>query len=183
MCTLCRLRNWTKPRITRIHTESQIQYTNIILYIILHIFILAYTHMYREGPKHAKDLDWALSALTRGTKRLTRIEEDAEKWQRGEAYINAYRPYYYTLMLTYGSLLLIPVLILFGPVLPSGEYRCNDSRRLSCIIHGHLNFSLEGPSKKYVRLTDGDLGGLGGRPPKFEVWDGPCIRPPQYFEK
>ena len=32
-------------------------------------------------------------------------------------------------------------------------------------------------------LPLGDLGGTGGRPPKFEVGDGPCIRLPQYFEK
>ena|SRR6218665_818978 len=28
----------------------------------------------------------------------------------------------------------------------------------------------------------GDIGGLGGRSPKFEVGDGPCIRPPIFPE-
>jgi len=28
----------------------------------------------------------------------------------------------------------------------------------------------------------GNLGGLGRRPPKFEVGDGPCIRPPIFRE-
>ena len=27
-------------------------------------------------------------------------------------------------------------------------------------------------------ILGGDLGGTGGTPPKFEVGDGPCIRPP-----
>jgi len=30
----------------------------------------------------------------------------------------------------------------------------------------------------YVVCRGGDLGGLGGRPPKIEVGDGPCILPP-----
>ena len=38
------------------------------------------------------------------------------------------------------------------------------------------------PGVYCVLDTGGDLGGTGGRLPKFEVGDGPGIRPPQYFK-
>ena len=46
---------------------------------------------------------------------------------------------------------------------------------VACVTHLH---SFVGQVTNMGR----DLGRLGGRPPKFEVGDGPCIRLPQYFD-
>jgi len=54
----------------------------------------------------------------------------------------------------------------------------NRGKQKDKIKHKNVNFAEIGG-------RGGDLGGTGGDgpPKKFEVGDGPCIRPPQYFEK